>query len=145
MDEGDSSRKRTKGYTRKRHFVQNEYNVGVDETIIAREAREAARGPVVRGRRAPKLTTVKPPRKGKETRPNYKTMDLIEYARICQSNWYNTPRDEQIDDPNFWCMEQNFINRDIYIWITGIPSVLCSRTECETSRPSQSLLWLLKF
>ena len=112
---GDSSRKRTKGYTRKRHFIQNEHGVGVDETIIAREAREAARGPAVRGRRAPKVTSSKPSRKGKETRPNYKTMDLIQYAGIRQSNWYNTPRDEQIDDPNFWCMEQSFIYRDIYL------------------------------
>ena len=40
---------------------------------------------------------------------------LFRSAGIRQANWYNTPRDEQIDDPNFWCMEQSFIYRDIYL------------------------------
>ena len=53
-------------------------------------------------KRSVKKTTARPSRKGKEVRPNYKTMDIIECAAIRQSNWYaNTPRDEQIEDPNY--------------------------------------------
>ena len=49
-----------------------------------------------------KQTASKPPRKGKESRPNYLTMDSVEYAKVRQSNWYrNVPRDENIEDPNF--------------------------------------------
>ena len=58
-------------------------------------------------------------KKGKETRPNYLTMNPVDYAQIRQSNWYrNVPRDENIEDPNFWCMEQIYIYKDIYLHYT---------------------------
>ena len=54
-------------------------------------------------------------KKLKETRPNYLTMNPIDYARVRQSNWYTSmPRDDDIEDPNFWCMEQIYIYNDIY-------------------------------
>ena len=62
-----------------------------------------------------KQVATKPSKKGKETRPNYLTMPSVDYARVRQSNWYrNVPRDENIEDPNFWCMEQIYIYNDIY-------------------------------
>ena len=66
-----------------------------------------------------KQTASKPKKKGKETRPNYLTMNNIDYAQVRQSNWYrNVPRDENIEDPNFWCMEQLYIHKDIYLHYT---------------------------
>ena len=55
-------------------------------------------------------------RKGKEQRQNYKEMSNVDFALMRQKDWYVTmPRDNEIEDPNFWCMEQLFINRDIYL------------------------------
>ena len=72
------------GYMCKRHFIHNQYGVGVDETIVRRKEREAAREQLVPRRRVANLTTVRSSRKGKEVHPNYKTMDIIEYAGIRQ-------------------------------------------------------------
>ncbi|KAK1607573.1 hypothetical protein QYE76_031246 [Lolium multiflorum] len=53
--------------------------------------------------------------KGKATRENYKSMDSISYAAICQKNWYeDTERDVEIENKRFWCMEQSYIFKDIY-------------------------------
>ena len=41
-------------------------------------------------------------------------MDLIEYRTIRQGNWYDQPRDEDIEDRGFWCLEQYFIFKDVY-------------------------------
>ncbi|KAK1652560.1 hypothetical protein QYE76_070365 [Lolium multiflorum] len=54
-------------------------------------------------------------RKNKEVRENYKTMDPISYSAIRLKNWYeDLPRDEEIEGRRYWCMEQEFIYRDIY-------------------------------
>ncbi|KAK1608874.1 hypothetical protein QYE76_032547 [Lolium multiflorum] len=54
-------------------------------------------------------------RKGKATRENYKTMDMISYAAIRQKNWYaDVERELDIEDRRFWCMEQIYIFKDIY-------------------------------
>jgi hypothetical protein len=54
-------------------------------------------------------------RKGKETRVNYKDMDLVAYSAIRQKNWYEeVERELDIEDPRFWCMEHLFIFKDIY-------------------------------
>ena len=48
--------------------------------------------------------------------PNYKTMNAVEYAEIRQGDWYtSTPQDTEIEDTNFWCMEQLYIHKDIYL------------------------------
>ena len=60
----DSSRARKKGYTRKRHFIQNEYGVGVDETILKRKEKEAAKEQSAPRRKSVKKTTARPSRKG---------------------------------------------------------------------------------
>ena len=42
-------------------------------------------------------------------------MDGVDYASIRQGDWYTSfERDEEIEDSNFWCMEQLFIYKDIY-------------------------------
>ena len=98
----DSSWARKKGYTHRRHFVQNEYGVGVDETILRRKEKEAAKEQSAPRRKSVKQTTARPSRKGKAVFPSYKNMYIIEYAAIRHSNWYeNVPRDVQIEDPNF--------------------------------------------
>ena len=76
------------------------------------------------GVRKTKLTTQKPSsqpsaskkRKGKEPRPNYLTMDSVEYARVRHKDWYTqNDRDTDIVDSRFWCLEQQFIYEDIYL------------------------------
>ncbi|KAK1680147.1 hypothetical protein QYE76_040995 [Lolium multiflorum] len=45
-------------------------------------------------------------RKGKATRENYKTMDIISYVAIRQKNWYeDVEREIDIEDQRFWCIE----------------------------------------
>ncbi|KAK1607075.1 hypothetical protein QYE76_030748 [Lolium multiflorum] len=54
-------------------------------------------------------------RKGKSSRENCKSMDIVSYAAIRQKNWYeDIERDDEIEDKRFWCMEQEFIFKDIY-------------------------------
>ncbi|KAK1627926.1 hypothetical protein QYE76_002241 [Lolium multiflorum] len=54
-------------------------------------------------------------RKGKSSRENYKSMDIVSYAAMRQKNWYeDIDRDDEIEDKRFWCMEQEFIFKDIY-------------------------------
>ncbi|KAK1585961.1 hypothetical protein QYE76_016661 [Lolium multiflorum] len=53
--------------------------------------------------------------KNKATRENYKTMDSISYSALRLKNWYeDLPRDEEIEGRKYWCMEQEFIYKDIY-------------------------------
>ncbi|KAK1651378.1 hypothetical protein QYE76_069183 [Lolium multiflorum] len=53
--------------------------------------------------------------KNKATRENYKTMDPVTYSAIRMKNWYeDLPRDEETEGRKFWCMEQEFIYKDIY-------------------------------
>ncbi|KAK1678745.1 hypothetical protein QYE76_039593, partial [Lolium multiflorum] len=53
--------------------------------------------------------------KNKEQRQNYKSMDIVTYAAIRMKNWYeDLPRDEETEGRKFWCMEQEFIYKDIY-------------------------------
>ncbi|KAK1683797.1 hypothetical protein QYE76_044645 [Lolium multiflorum] len=53
--------------------------------------------------------------KNKDPRENYKTMDPISYSAIRMKNWYeDLPRDEETEGRKFWCMEQEYIYKDIY-------------------------------
>ncbi|KAK1666845.1 hypothetical protein QYE76_055004 [Lolium multiflorum] len=53
--------------------------------------------------------------KNKAPRQNYKSMDIVTYAAIRMKNWYeDLPRDDEIEGRRFWCMEQEFIYKDIY-------------------------------
>ncbi|KAK1680347.1 hypothetical protein QYE76_041195 [Lolium multiflorum] len=54
-------------------------------------------------------------RKNKEVRENYKAMDSVSYSAIRLKNWYDdVPRDEDIAGRRYWCIEQEFIYKDIY-------------------------------
>ena len=56
-----------------------------------------------------------PSKKGKEARVNYKTdLSTTDYLLIRQGDWYKKPRDAEIVDRRFWCMEQSHILTDIY-------------------------------
>ncbi|KAK1627541.1 hypothetical protein QYE76_001856 [Lolium multiflorum] len=53
--------------------------------------------------------------KNKASRENYKSMDIISYQAIRMKNWYeDLPRDEETEGRKYWCMEQEFIYKDIY-------------------------------
>ncbi|KAK1603088.1 hypothetical protein QYE76_037261 [Lolium multiflorum] len=53
--------------------------------------------------------------KNKASRENYKTMDPVSYQEIRLKNWYeDLPRDEETEGRKYWCMEQEFIYKDIY-------------------------------
>ncbi|KAK1682009.1 hypothetical protein QYE76_042857, partial [Lolium multiflorum] len=54
-------------------------------------------------------------RKNKEVRENYKAMDSVSYSAIRMKNWYeDVPRDEEIEGRRYWCIEQEFIYKDVY-------------------------------
>ena len=40
--------------------------------------------------------------KSKEPRQNYRDMNSVDFAQMRQKDWYEKPRDEEIEDPNFW-------------------------------------------
>jgi hypothetical protein len=95
---------------RKRRLVRNEDGVLVDEVAIRQRQREAAR-------KAEKEKAAKAQarhRKGKATRPNYKSMLEAEYILVRRNNWYATARDEDIEDRGFWNEEQWGIFCDVY-------------------------------
>jgi hypothetical protein len=95
---------------RKRRFILNEEGILVDEVVLRQRQREA-----VRNAQKAKLAKAQARRrKGKETRPNYKSMPEAEYILVRRNNWYATPRDEDIEDRGFWCEEQWAIFHDIY-------------------------------
>jgi hypothetical protein len=82
---------------RKRRLILNEEGVLVDEVVIRQRQREAAR-------KAEKEKAAKAQarcRKGKATRPNYKSMPEAEYILVRRNNWYATARDEDIEDRGF--------------------------------------------
>jgi hypothetical protein len=95
---------------RKHRFIRNEDGVLVDEVVIRQHQREAARNAQIE-----KLAKAQARRrKGKETRPNYKSMPEPDYILVWRNNWYATPQDEEIEDSGFWCEEQWAIYRDVY-------------------------------
>jgi hypothetical protein len=83
---------------RKRRLIRNEEGVLVDEVVIRQRQREAARK--AEKEKAAKAQARR--RKGKATRPNYKSMPEAEYILVRRTNWYATPRDEDIEDRGFW-------------------------------------------
>jgi hypothetical protein len=95
---------------RKRRLIPNEEGVLVDEVVIRKHQREAARK--AEKEKAAKAQARR--RKGKVTRPNYKSMPEAEYILVRRNNLYATPRDEDIEDRGFWNEEQWAIYRDIY-------------------------------
>jgi hypothetical protein len=95
---------------RKRRFIRNEDGVLVDEVVICQCQREAARK--LQKEKLAKAQACR--RKGKDTRPNYKTMPEPDYILVRSNNWYATPRDEDIEDHGFWCEEQWAIYHDVY-------------------------------
>ncbi|KAK1609489.1 hypothetical protein QYE76_033162 [Lolium multiflorum] len=71
-------------------------------------------GQLMSSRNAPRKSSASR-QKNKATRENYKTMDPISYSAIRMKNWYeDLPRDEETEGRKFWCMEQEFIYKDIY-------------------------------
>lgn len=102
---------------RQRYFRRNEAGVLVDEVVVrqrkmaeARKMRDEAKAKAS----GSKATSKK--RKGKATRVNYKEMATADYNVIRQGDWYETaPRDEEIEDSSFLCMEQLYIFKDVYL------------------------------
>ena len=52
--------------------------------------------------------------RGKQPKINYRTMILTEYSAMRQRNWFDEPRDEDIENSHFWCKEQLGIYEDVY-------------------------------
>jgi hypothetical protein len=94
---------------RKHRFIPNEEGVLVDEVAIRQHKRLAAKKA-----EKEKLGKAQARRKGKATRPNYKTMPEPDYILVRRNDWYATPHDEELEDRGFWCEEQWFIFHDIY-------------------------------
>ena len=98
---------------RPRYLRENEEGVLVDEVVIRQRVAEEKRMADQAKRTADRERKNRAAkRKLKSQRPDYFTMDLIEYLTIRQGNWYDQPRDEDIEDRGFWCLEQYFIFKD---------------------------------
>ena len=83
---------------RKRYFRLNEDGKFVDEVVIRQREQAHAREAEKRKKKGVKR------RKGKDTRPNYKTMDSVEYSMLRQGDWYESmDTEEDIEDNRFWC------------------------------------------
>ena len=102
---------------RARYFRRNVEGVLVDEVVVrqrkmaeARKMREEAKAKASGSKAGSKK------RKGEATRVNYKEMATADYNLIRQGDWYEAaPRDEEIQDSSFWCMEQLYIFKDVYL------------------------------
>ena len=56
------------------------------------------------------------PKKGKETRLNYKTgMGAAEYIVFRRTNCYSRPRSADVTDHRFWIQEQSYVLSDVYL------------------------------
>jgi hypothetical protein len=95
---------------RKRRLIRNEEGVLVDEVAICQHQREATRK--AEKEKAAKVQARR--RKGKATRPNYKSMPEADYIILQCNNWYATARDEDIEDRGFWNEEQWGIFCEVY-------------------------------
>ena len=70
----------------------------IEETEVSRAAREAERMA-----EASKKTKRTASRKGKQSRPNYKAMDSLQYATIRQTDYYDeADSDGPPEDEMFW-------------------------------------------
>ena len=70
----------------------------IDETEVSRAAREAER--MAEASKKAKRTAS---RKGKQSRPNYKAMDSLQYATIRQTDYYDeADSDGPPEDEMFW-------------------------------------------
>jgi hypothetical protein len=47
-------------------------------------------------------------------RVNYDNMNSVEYSALRQLDSYSVARDEELEDPRFWCFAQQCIYEDIY-------------------------------
>ena len=101
----------SKSFARKRHYRSESQGSEDDEYVRGRQDRAPTRAEQGKTtKRAPKRTVSKPPRDGGPTRPDYRTMNRQEYYAIRKYDWYeNVPKDDHIDDQNFWCQEQIYI------------------------------------
>jgi hypothetical protein len=41
-------------------------------------------------------------------------MSSVEYSALRQLDWFSEARDEELEDPRFWCLAQQGIYEDIY-------------------------------
>jgi hypothetical protein len=41
-------------------------------------------------------------------------MSFVEYSALRQLDWFSEARDEELEDPRFWCLAQQGIYEDIY-------------------------------
>ena len=87
---------------RGRPFIVDEYGNMTDCAVIKDHEREAAREQEIERKR--KAAARK--HRGKKPRINYRTMNLIEYSTMRQRNWFDEPRDQDIENRHFWCKEQ---------------------------------------
>ena len=91
---------------RPRYLRENEEGVLVDEVVIrqrvAEDKRMADQAKKAADRERKNRATK---RKLKSQRSDYLSMDLIDCRTIRQGNWYDQPRDEDIEDRGFWCLE----------------------------------------
>jgi hypothetical protein len=65
--------------------------MAAQEAAQAKEAKKAAR------------------RQAKAPQVNFETMSSMEYSALRQLDWFAEPRDEELEDRRFWCLNQKLI------------------------------------
>ena len=99
---------------RGRPFLVDEYGNMTDMAVIRQQERDAARDVTREKEMERKRKAAARKHKGKQPRVNYKTMILSEYSALRQRNWFDQPRDEDLENRHFWCQQQLGIYEDVY-------------------------------
>src|SRR4051812_16411552 len=100
----------------------------IDETEVSRAAREAARM-----EKASKKSKWTASRKGKQSRPNYNSMESIQYATIHQTDYYDeADSDGQPEDTLFWHAHFQAIHDDVYATLKILPMRPINLTEAQS-------------
>jgi hypothetical protein len=72
-------------------------------------------------------------------------MNSVEYNTLRQLDWFSEARDEEFEDPRFWCFAQQCIYEDIYRTMSqkvGYMHVL-DRTHLRKKSEYLVMLWVL--
>src|SRR3954466_4778058 len=100
----------------------------IDETEVSRAAREAERMA-----EASKKTKRTASRKGKQSQPNYKSMESLQYATIRQTNYYDeADSDGPLEDSMFWNSHFRAIHDDVYATLKLRPMHPINLTEAQS-------------
>jgi hypothetical protein len=84
-----------------------------EDEYLSRQADEEAAQEAAR-EKAASVTKRAASHPSRAPRINYDAMSSVEYSALRQLDWFSEARDEELEDPRFWCFAQQCIYEDIY-------------------------------